>query len=214
MSRPISTIPATIATIPKRIESQTRTSNRTEARSAGAASRRIPTIRSDHHGESRRPSLGCSAAMYDTTPRISVRGGIYGSPTSARRRFGVSLARAHLDREGFSDVHLTAIVSAKPAKTPTDHPFVRRVVQVAAATPAPSGPSRSRAAPRRAPQVRTPPHRHSVTLAACVPGRPGNSNLIRLRRVDSVVRVGRGGGLIVVPVPERDWDEVGDTAPP
>jgi acetylornithine deacetylase/succinyl-diaminopimelate desuccinylase-like protein len=45
----------------------------------------------------------------------------------------LDLLRAHLDREGFDDVRVTAIVTARPAKTPIDHPFVRRVVEVAEA---------------------------------------------------------------------------------
>jgi acetylornithine deacetylase/succinyl-diaminopimelate desuccinylase-like protein len=39
----------------------------------------------------------------------------------------------HLDRERFEDIQLTPIVVAKPAKTPLDHPFVRRVVEIAEA---------------------------------------------------------------------------------
>ena len=39
--------------------------------------------------------------------------------------------RRHLDAEGFGDVEVTALVKAKPATTPIDHPFVRRVVSVA-----------------------------------------------------------------------------------
>jgi acetylornithine deacetylase/succinyl-diaminopimelate desuccinylase-like protein len=45
----------------------------------------------------------------------------------------LELLRAHLDREGFADVQVTPIVAARPAKTPLDHPFVRRVVGVAEA---------------------------------------------------------------------------------
>ncbi len=45
----------------------------------------------------------------------------------------LELLRAHLDREGFEDVQMTPIVTARPAKTPLDHPFVRRVVDVAEA---------------------------------------------------------------------------------
>jgi len=45
----------------------------------------------------------------------------------------LELLRAHLDREGFGDVELTPIVTAQPAKTPLDDPFVRRVVGVAEA---------------------------------------------------------------------------------
>jgi acetylornithine deacetylase/succinyl-diaminopimelate desuccinylase-like protein len=45
----------------------------------------------------------------------------------------LELLRAHLDREGFEDIHVTPIVAAKPAKTPLDHPFVRRVVDIAEA---------------------------------------------------------------------------------
>ena len=41
--------------------------------------------------------------------------------------------RAHLDREGFGDIEVTPIVAARPAKTPLDDPFVRRVVDVAEA---------------------------------------------------------------------------------
>jgi acetylornithine deacetylase/succinyl-diaminopimelate desuccinylase-like protein len=43
----------------------------------------------------------------------------------------LGLLRAHLDREGFADIQVTPIVTARPAKTPLDHPFVRRVVEVA-----------------------------------------------------------------------------------
>jgi acetylornithine deacetylase/succinyl-diaminopimelate desuccinylase-like protein len=43
----------------------------------------------------------------------------------------LELLRAHLDREGFEDVEVTPIVVARPAKTPLDDPFVRRVVEVA-----------------------------------------------------------------------------------
>jgi acetylornithine deacetylase/succinyl-diaminopimelate desuccinylase-like protein len=45
----------------------------------------------------------------------------------------LELLRGHLDREGFADVAVTPIVRARPAKTPLDHPFVRRVVGVAEA---------------------------------------------------------------------------------
>jgi acetylornithine deacetylase/succinyl-diaminopimelate desuccinylase-like protein len=45
----------------------------------------------------------------------------------------LELLRAHLDREGFADVQVTPIVTARPAKTPLDHPFVRQVVGVAEA---------------------------------------------------------------------------------
>ena len=45
----------------------------------------------------------------------------------------LELLRAHLDREGFGDVDVTPLVTAKPAKTPLDHPFVSRVVEVAEA---------------------------------------------------------------------------------
>jgi acetylornithine deacetylase/succinyl-diaminopimelate desuccinylase-like protein len=45
----------------------------------------------------------------------------------------LELLREHLDREGFEDIGLTPIVTAKPAKTPLDDPFVRRVVDVAEA---------------------------------------------------------------------------------
>jgi acetylornithine deacetylase/succinyl-diaminopimelate desuccinylase-like protein len=45
----------------------------------------------------------------------------------------LELLRAHLDREGFSDIEVTPIVRAAPAKTPLDDPFVRRVVDVAEA---------------------------------------------------------------------------------
>jgi acetylornithine deacetylase/succinyl-diaminopimelate desuccinylase-like protein len=39
--------------------------------------------------------------------------------------------REHLDRNGFDDVEVTKLGSAKPAKTPIDDPFVQRVVGVA-----------------------------------------------------------------------------------
>ena len=45
----------------------------------------------------------------------------------------LELLRAHLDREGFGDISVTPIVTARPAKTSLDHPFVRRVVEVAGA---------------------------------------------------------------------------------
>ena len=45
----------------------------------------------------------------------------------------LELLRAHLDREGFVDIQVTPLVTARPAKTPLDHPFVRRVVEVAEA---------------------------------------------------------------------------------
>jgi acetylornithine deacetylase/succinyl-diaminopimelate desuccinylase-like protein len=45
----------------------------------------------------------------------------------------LELLRAHLDREGFEDVDVTPIVRAKPAKTSLDHPFARRVVDIAEA---------------------------------------------------------------------------------
>ncbi|HLY95452.1 MAG TPA: M20/M25/M40 family metallo-hydrolase [Gaiellaceae bacterium] len=41
--------------------------------------------------------------------------------------------RAHLGREGFGDVEVTPLVSALPATTPIEHPFVQRVVRVAEA---------------------------------------------------------------------------------
>jgi acetylornithine deacetylase/succinyl-diaminopimelate desuccinylase-like protein len=43
-----------------------------------------------------------------------------------------SAVRAHLDEQGFRDVALTVLVSAEPVQTPIDHPFVRRVTEVAA----------------------------------------------------------------------------------
>jgi acetylornithine deacetylase/succinyl-diaminopimelate desuccinylase-like protein len=43
----------------------------------------------------------------------------------------LDLLRTHLDAEGFSDVEVTLLGSAKPAKTPLTDPFVRRVVDVA-----------------------------------------------------------------------------------
>jgi acetylornithine deacetylase/succinyl-diaminopimelate desuccinylase-like protein len=43
------------------------------------------------------------------------------------------LIRAHLEREGFSDVEATKLGAATPAKTPLDDPFVRRVIDVAEA---------------------------------------------------------------------------------
>lgn len=45
----------------------------------------------------------------------------------------LELLRAHLDREGFPDIDVTTLMTAKPAKTPLDHPFVRRVVEIAEA---------------------------------------------------------------------------------
>jgi acetylornithine deacetylase/succinyl-diaminopimelate desuccinylase-like protein len=45
----------------------------------------------------------------------------------------VELLRVHLDREGFADIEVTPIVVARPAKTPLDDSFVRRVVEVAEA---------------------------------------------------------------------------------
>jgi acetylornithine deacetylase/succinyl-diaminopimelate desuccinylase-like protein len=45
----------------------------------------------------------------------------------------LELVRAHLGREGFDDIQVTPIVVARPAKTPLDDPFVRRVVEVAEA---------------------------------------------------------------------------------
>jgi acetylornithine deacetylase/succinyl-diaminopimelate desuccinylase-like protein len=45
----------------------------------------------------------------------------------------LELLRAHLEREGFADVEVTPLVLAKPATTPLDDPFVRRVVAVAEA---------------------------------------------------------------------------------
>ena len=45
----------------------------------------------------------------------------------------LELLRAHLDREGFADIQVTPLVTARPAKTPLDHPFVRQVVEVAEA---------------------------------------------------------------------------------
>jgi acetylornithine deacetylase/succinyl-diaminopimelate desuccinylase-like protein len=41
------------------------------------------------------------------------------------------LIRAHLEREGFSDVEVTQLGAATPAKTPLGDPFVRRVIEVA-----------------------------------------------------------------------------------
>ena len=40
--------------------------------------------------------------------------------------------RAHLDKEGFDDVEVSVIGFAPPAGTPIEHPFVQRVVEVAA----------------------------------------------------------------------------------
>jgi acetylornithine deacetylase/succinyl-diaminopimelate desuccinylase-like protein len=45
----------------------------------------------------------------------------------------LELIRAHLDREGFEDIEVTRLMTAKPAKTPLDDPFVRRVVEIAEA---------------------------------------------------------------------------------
>ena len=43
------------------------------------------------------------------------------------------LIRAHLEREGFSDVEASKLGAATPAKTPLGDPFVRRVIDVAEA---------------------------------------------------------------------------------
>ena len=43
----------------------------------------------------------------------------------------LELLRAHLDREGFADVEVTPTGGARPAKTPLDDAFVRRVLEVA-----------------------------------------------------------------------------------
>jgi acetylornithine deacetylase/succinyl-diaminopimelate desuccinylase-like protein len=43
----------------------------------------------------------------------------------------LALLRAHLESEGFDDVRVTVLGSAEPAGTPIDHPFVRRVVEIA-----------------------------------------------------------------------------------
>jgi acetylornithine deacetylase/succinyl-diaminopimelate desuccinylase-like protein len=45
----------------------------------------------------------------------------------------LGLLRSHLDREGFGDVEVTSFTCAKPAKTPIDDAFVRRVIGVAEA---------------------------------------------------------------------------------
>jgi acetylornithine deacetylase/succinyl-diaminopimelate desuccinylase-like protein len=45
----------------------------------------------------------------------------------------LELLRAHLDREGFADVQVTPVGTARPAKPALDHPFVRRVVDGAEA---------------------------------------------------------------------------------
>src|SRR5262249_57277881 len=45
----------------------------------------------------------------------------------------LELLRAHLDREGFAEIQVTPIVTARAAKTPLADPFVRRVVDVAEA---------------------------------------------------------------------------------
>jgi acetylornithine deacetylase/succinyl-diaminopimelate desuccinylase-like protein len=44
------------------------------------------------------------------------------------------LLRAHLEREGFDDVELTVLGTAEAAGTPVDHPFVRRVAEIAEAS--------------------------------------------------------------------------------
>jgi len=45
----------------------------------------------------------------------------------------LELLRAHLEGAGYGDIRVTPLVAAKPAKTPLDDPFVRRVVDVAEA---------------------------------------------------------------------------------
>jgi len=40
--------------------------------------------------------------------------------------------RAHLDAEGFDDVHITDLGGAEPVVTPIEHPFVQRIVEIAA----------------------------------------------------------------------------------
>ncbi len=45
----------------------------------------------------------------------------------------LELLRSHLERHGFHDVEVTAVVMADPARTPVDHPFVQRVIRVAEA---------------------------------------------------------------------------------
>jgi acetylornithine deacetylase/succinyl-diaminopimelate desuccinylase-like protein len=40
--------------------------------------------------------------------------------------------RAHLDREGYSDVQVTCLGGAEPVATPIDHPFVRRIADISA----------------------------------------------------------------------------------
>ncbi len=45
----------------------------------------------------------------------------------------LELLRAHLERGGYDDVEITAVVMADPARTPVDHPFVQRVIRVAEA---------------------------------------------------------------------------------
>jgi acetylornithine deacetylase/succinyl-diaminopimelate desuccinylase-like protein len=43
----------------------------------------------------------------------------------------LELVRSHLDRHGFDDVRVTPVSVGRPAKTPVDHPLVRRVAEVA-----------------------------------------------------------------------------------
>ncbi len=45
----------------------------------------------------------------------------------------LQLLREHLNRAGFQDINVTPLPAARPAKTAIDHPFVRRVVNVAEA---------------------------------------------------------------------------------
>ena len=43
----------------------------------------------------------------------------------------LALLQAHLEREGFGDVHITVLGSAEPARTPVDEPFVQQVIRIA-----------------------------------------------------------------------------------
>ena len=82
----------------------------------------------------------------------------------------LGLLLGHLEREGFGDVQVTPIVTASPAKTPLDDPFVRRVVEIAEAV---SGESASIVplAPPTLPIV-APLHRHLAVPGLAPPDNP------------------------------------------